>query len=156
MMELSAVTTHAEYGIAAGLFRQYQAFLGVDLCFQSFEEELRTLPAMYGRPGGCILLLRHAGAYVGCVAMRPKGQGVCEMKRLYVQPPFTGRGGGRMLAEAIVQQARQAGYSAMVLDTLERLTPALSLYRSLGFEEVEAYYDNPLEGVVYMRKELGG
>jgi len=155
--EIIEVVTPDQYAAAAALFRQYQQYLGVDLCFQSFEDELANLPAMYGAPQGCILLAQERGVYVGCVALRPaKGQpGVCEMKRLYVLPEHMGKGYGRALAAGIVQRAQGAGYQAMVLDTLDRLKPAIQLYRSLGFEEMEPYYANPLEGVVYMRKAFG-
>jgi ribosomal protein S18 acetylase RimI-like enzyme len=129
------------------LFREYVTELGVDLDFQGFEAELAGLPGRYAPPSGA-LLLWDQGA---CVALRDLGDGVCEMKRLYVQPSIRRDGAGRALTAAIVSRGRSLGYSSMVLDTLEHMTPAQNLYASLGFERCEAYYDNPLSDVVYMR-----
>lgn len=138
------------------LFREYAAFLSVDLCFQDFEAELAALPGKYAPPHGCILLAEDAhGRCAGVVAMRPLDTpGQCEMKRLYVRPPWRGTGLGRRLAEAIVEQAREVGYREMVLDTLARLEAAVALYESIGFVRRTPYYDNPLEDVIYMTRRL--
>jgi ribosomal protein S18 acetylase RimI-like enzyme len=128
--------------------------LGVDLCFQGFEQELNNLPAMYGPPHGCLLLAKKGNEILGCVALRPKENGQCEMKRLYVSPAARGTGAGRHLAMAIIAAGKSMGYSEMVLDTLETLVPALQLYATLGFESCAPYYHNPLHGVVYLRLSL--
>jgi putative acetyltransferase len=138
------------------LFREYQRYLGVDLCFQGFEDELRGLPGRYAPPAGALLLAREGEQVTGGVGLRPlnEAEGICEMKRLYVRPAWRGRGHGRTLAEAVVEQARRAGYVVMRLDSLRRLEEALALYRTMGFREVAPYCHNPLEDVVYMELEL--
>ena len=137
------------------LFRSYADWLGVDLCFQGFERELAELPGCYAPPSGRLLIARVGGDVVGCVGLRPLEPGVCEMKRLWVEPGFGGRGIGRALAESIVAAAREIGYERMRLDTLpERMPAAQHLYRSLGFREIPPYYDNPLPGVTMLELAL--
>ena len=136
------------------LFVEYQQWLDVDLCFQGFEDEISTLPGAYGPPGGRLLLARDGDAIAGGVGLRPLGPGICEMKRLFVRPPWRGRGLGRKLAQAIIADGAAAGYRRMCLDTLPRLASAASLYRSLGFVEIPAYYENPLDGATYMELSL--
>jgi carbonic anhydrase len=139
-----------------GIFREYAAWLKVDLCFQGFEDELRTLPGAYARPRGRLLLARDGAEIAGAVALRPLEGDVCEMKRLYVRPAWRGRGLGRRLAAAVIAQGRDAGYARMRLDTLAFMAEATRLYRSLGFSEIPAYYHNPLEGVLYLERRLDG
>ena len=136
------------------LFVEYEEWLGVDLCFQGFAEELRSLPGRYTPPRGQLLLAREDAKAVGTVGMWPLGRDVCELKRLYVRPPWRGRGLGRRLAEAVIAEAASAGYARMRLDSLDRLAEALALYGSMGFVEIPAYHDDPLEGMVYMQFDL--
>ncbi|MBT3239247.1 MAG: GNAT family N-acetyltransferase [Rhodospirillaceae bacterium] len=136
------------------LFVEYQEWLGVDLCFQGFEEELANLPGKYATPRGCLLLAVDGDDIAGCVGLWPLGDDVCEMKRLYVRPPWRRRGLGRRLAEAVIDEGRERGYRCMRLDTLPQLQAAKSLYEILGFTETAAYYDNPIEGVTYMERNL--
>lgn len=154
---IAPARTAADYADARRLFEAYAADLGVDLCFQDFTTELDALDRMYGPPRGRLLLARADDAVVGCVAVRPLpalGGGACEMKRLYVSPSARGQGLGRHLAEAVVEAARELGYDRMLLDTLERMAPARTLYASLGFAEVPPYYPNPLDGVRYLALTL--
>ena len=117
---------------------------------------MRTLPGAYAPPRGRLLLARDGEAVAGTAGMWPLGDDVCEMKRLYVRPPWRGRGLGRRLAGAIVDEAKAAGYAHMRLDSLERLVAARTLYESIGFTPIPAYYDNPLDGVIFMQLDLTG
>lgn len=144
----------ADMEIVRGLFLEYQDWLGVDLCFQGFEEELAALPGKYAPPEGGLWLARGGGEVAGIVGFRPLDQGLCEMKRLWVRPAFRGSGLGRRLAETAIHAARAAGYGAMCLDTLGHMTAARALYADLGFHEIPAYYDNPLDDVRYLELDL--
>ena len=136
------------------LFEEYAASLDVDLCFQGFEKELAGLPGAYAPPQGRLLLGLQDGQTAGCVALRPLEPGVCEMKRLYVRPDFRSQGVGRVLVDRIIQEARQAGYRHMRLDTLPSMAAALVLYRRLGFREIAPYYKNPVKGTVFLELQL--
>lgn len=144
-----------DMAVIATLFREYQAWLGVDLCFQGFAHELATLPGRYAPPAGRLLLAEEVGgAVAGCVALWALEDGVCEMKRLWVRESWRGTGLGRRLAEAVMAAGRHAGYHVMRLDSLGHLTAALALYRSLGFTETAPYYANPLDEVRYLERPL--
>ena len=136
------------------LYREYNDFLGVDLSFQGFERELANLPGAYGPPSGALLLAEGPAGAAGCVGLRRLGEGICEMKRLYVRPAFRGMGLGRKLAVRIIETSLQMNYLRMRLDTLDRLTEAIGLYRALGFTTIAPYYPNPLPGVTYWELDL--
>ena len=142
------------FEIARYLFREYEKELNVDLCFQGFAEELKDLPGKYGPPDGALLLAMGNQQALGCVALRRFSSTDAEMKRLYVQPLHRHLGLGRVLAQRIVERARELGYRRMVLDTLDTMHGAQALYRSLGFVDIDAYYDNPLPGALYFAKDL--
>ncbi len=139
---------------ARGLFGEYAASLGISLCFQDFASELAGLPGDYAPPYGRLLLAREEGQIVGCVALRRSDAGICEMKRLYVRPACRGKGVGRELATAIIAEARRIGYAKMRLDALPSMKEAIALYQSLGFRPIEPYRPNPIEGAIYMGREL--
>lgn len=153
-MNLVQAQAASDIEIVRALFREYQRFLGVDLCFQGFEEELATLPGRYAPPNGRLLLALDGAHAAGCVALRPLDEGICEMKRLFVRPAYRDRGLGRGLAAQIVNEASALGYVAMRLDTLEGLDGAMRIYESLGFRRRAPYYANPLPGVVYWERTL--
>ncbi len=156
MLTLQHITKEgADLETARHLFKEYATELGVDLCFQSFEEELTNPLKKYGAPKGSLLLALWNGREVGTVALQEIEQGVCEMKRLYVQAEYRKFGIGEQLVDAILKDAKDLGYQKMKLDTLERLKPAIGLYLKYGFVITTAYYENPLPEVVYMERELG-
>lgn len=143
-----------DFAKARDLIADYATSLGVDLCFQDLARELEQLPKMYGRPSGVLFLAMVDEAPAGCVGVRRINVGDCEMKRLYVQPDARGNGIARRLVGCAIGAARKMGYARMLLDTLENMTEARSLYRSVGFGEIPAYYPNPLPGVRYMALDL--
>ena len=154
-MHILQAYTPSDLETARALFREYERFLGVDLCFQGFAEELATLPGRYAPPQGRLLLAREGEQTAGCVALRPlEEEGTCEMKRLFVRPAYRGQGLGRRLATRIVGDAFALGYTVMRLDTLDTLDRAMHLYTALGFERCAPYYTNPLPGVVYWERAL--
>jgi ribosomal protein S18 acetylase RimI-like enzyme len=140
----------------ASLFRDYEAALGVDLAYQGFRAEVRSLPGLYAPPDGALLIAISPPANpLGCVAVRKLPEaGACEMKRLYVAPRTRGMGLGRALAVAAIDAAKRAGYRTMCLDTLPSMVSAHGLYRSLGFEATPAYYNTPVPDTLFMRKTL--
>lgn len=153
---MQIVSAHRPEHLSAihALFTEYAASLDIDLCFQNFSEELATLPGRYAPPDGRLFLAMENGQPCGCVALRKIGDGICEMKRLYVSPAFRGRGLGKKLAVAIIAAARETGYERMRLDTLADMTAALALYESLGFRRIAPYYDNPSPRAVFLELHL--
>lgn len=148
----------AEWAEARLILREYAAQLGVDLCFQGFETELLTLADHYAEPAGLFLLALVDGAVAGCGGFRPLPEvdypNACEMKRLFVRPAFRRFGLGRRLAQALIDRALEAGYTTMLLDTLDDMEAARDLYETLGFEEVPPYYYNPIAGAHYLKCDL--
>ncbi len=140
------------------IFREYAGSLKVDLCFQGFDDELANLPGDYAEPRGALLLARVDGQIAGCCALRPMDSAdypnACEMKRLYVRTTFRGLGLGRQLAESIMDAARIAGYDYVLLDTLDDMEAARTLYEDLGFVDIPPYYHNPIAGAHYLKAEL--
>jgi putative acetyltransferase len=151
-LKLIEVARSEELEHVRSLFLEYEQDLPFDLSFQDFTRELKELPGRYARPTGCMLLAIRGQEPAGCVALRQIGEGICEMKRLFVRPAYRGQGIGRALAQAVIEQARRIGYKRMRLDTV--LEPARSLYRSLGFRPIPPYQHVPIEGVAFMELEL--
>lgn len=154
MNEALPATTDSDIVAVRQLFEQYAASLAIDLGFQHFESELASLPGDYAPPRGALFVARADGAAVGCIGLRPFSESVGELKRLYVDPAFRGRGLARSLVAAAIDAARRIGYTALVLDTLASMWPAIALYESFGFKRTDAYYANPLPDVLYFRASL--
>ena len=137
------------------LFEEYAAALGISLCFQNFDQELKGLPGKYAPPDGRLLLATENDELAGCIAMRKLSPGICEMKRLFVRPGFRSQGLGRVLVKTIIDEARKLGYTHMRLDTLPGLMDkAIALYSSFGFVDIGPYYENPVEGAKFMELDL--
>ncbi len=155
---ITASTDVQSLDAARDIFQEYARGLGIDLCFQQFDEELACLPGEYTLPRGILQLAWIEGKVAGCCALRPL-DGVdyvnaAEMKRLFVRPNYRGLGLGRLLAESTLDFARAAGYSGVLLDTLSDMEAARSLYEDLGFEEIPPYYHNPIAGAHYLMARL--
>ena len=137
------------------LFLEYARSLSFNLCFQDFDKELQGLPGAYSSPAGRLLLCEFDGKPAGCIALKPRESGVCEMKRLFVRPEFRGHHLGAKLAQRAIEDARAIGYSYMRLDTIRgTMDHAIGLYQSLGFSEIPPYYENPVPNALYMQLEL--
>jgi putative acetyltransferase len=154
MLTLQPIATTTDLAAVRVLLREYAEALGVDLGFQGFEDELRDLPGEYAAPRGTLILARDDTAHLGCVGVRPLGQDIAEMKRLYVRRQARNLGLGRKLAQVAIQHAREVGYRAMRLDTLPQMVEAQALYRSLGFHPVAPYRHNPIPGTAYLELTL--
>ena len=155
VLTIAQASTDEDIIEARLLFREYEAWLGLDLCFQGFEQELRDLPGKYVPPDGRLLLAKLDGDVAGCIAMRRLEDGICEMKRLFVRDAFRGQRLGEQLITRLIDEARTEAYRAMRLDTFPpKMGKALSLYESHGFYPIPPYYDNPHEGVLYMELDL--
>ena len=154
-VDIRQAETDDEIAITREIFREYEAWLGLDLCFQGFEDELKNLPGKYAAPGGRLYLARVDRSVAGCIALRPLGSEVCEMKRLFVREQFRGLQIGRLLIERVIADAKEIGYDAMRLDTFPpKMGKAVGLYESYGFRAIAPYYDNPNEGVLFMELSL--
>lgn len=144
-----------ELDVIRDLFREYEKELNEDICFQSFDEELKDPLKKYGLPDGDLMLAYWNDEVAGCIALtKTKDVGACEMKRLYVRPEFRKNKIGRVLIEELLSSAKQKDYQRMRLDTFLKLESAVYLYRQFGFVNISAYYNNPLPGVLYMDKLL--
>ena len=156
MLDIQKVTTEGPaLESIKTLFKAYLLELNEDLCFQSFDSEIENPLYKYSAPTGALFIATYNTTPVGCIALQPLQEvQTCEMKRLYVDPGYRNLKIGEALVNALLQEAIVLDYTLMKLDTLERLQAAIKLYQKFGFETVNAYYDNPLPGVVYMQKEL--
>ena len=158
IFQLSSPSSVLELDLLRAVLREYEASLTVNLCFQGFEEELLNLPGEYAEPRGALLLAWADGQLAGCCGLRPLDtadySNACEMKRLYVRRQWRNHGLGRRLAEATLDCARMAGYSCVLLDTLDGMETARAMYHDLGFEEIPPYYFNPNEGAHYLKVDL--
>ena len=152
-IDIVPATSDDQIATARRLFKEYEASLGIELTFQGFAQEVAGLPGAYAPPAGRLLLATGAEP-AGCVALRPLGGGICEMKRLYVRPTARGARLGRRLAETVIREARTIGYARMRLDTLPSMKDAFALYQTLGFREIAPYYATPIAGTRFMELSL--
>ncbi|HEX9960674.1 MAG TPA: GNAT family N-acetyltransferase [Pyrinomonadaceae bacterium] len=154
-MEIIQAETPEQIEQARGLFREYEAWLGLKLCFQNFDEELAALPGKYAKPDGRLFLVSVDESLAGCIALRKLDDGVCEMKRLFVRSDFRGLKIGNILIERLIEEAKSIGYRKMRLDTFPpKMAKAAKLYESHGFREIPPYYHNPYGEVLYLEKDL--
>jgi putative acetyltransferase len=154
-LHIFQANTDTEIQQARALFEEYASGLGISLCFQNFDQELADLPGDYAPPDGRLLLAMEDDQLAGCIAMRKLEPGVCEMKRLFLRPAYRGKGLGKTLVEAIIDEALNIGYTHMRLDTLPgRMDKAIALYRAMGFIEIGPYRDNPVDGAKFMELDL--
>ena len=155
---ITPVRNPADLAATIALIHAYTAWLGIDLAFQNFSEEISGMPGKYAPPTGELLLARHAatGEAIGCVGLRPLDAHCCEMKRLFVAEAGRGTGVGSALVDRVIRVAVELGYREMRLDTLDHMRAARRMYARFGFEEIEPYYCNPLPGASYWAKKLDG
>jgi len=159
MVRITEALTEPAISQARTLFREYSQLQGIELCLQDFEAELTSLPGLYGRPTGRLLLALHDGPAahdtpIGCVALRKLEEGTCEMKRLYVRPGFRSEGAGRALVENLIAEARAMDYKKLRLDTLPFMREAQALYRNLGFVQIPPYLKNRPADTLYFELAL--
>jgi ribosomal protein S18 acetylase RimI-like enzyme len=153
-LDIVRATSLDQIATARTLFKEYEASLGIELTFQGFAREVAELPGAYAPPAGRLFLATDGAEPAGCVALRPLGDGICEMKRLYVRPSARGARLGRRLAETVIREGRAIGYARMRLDTLPSMKEAFALYQSLGFTEIAPYCENPIVGTRFMELDL--
>jgi len=144
----------SEYLAAQNLIREYADSLGFSLDFQNFEQEIDQLTSYYGPPTGAIVLTKAQEEYVGCTCVRNLGDGIAEIKRMYVKPNFRGQGFGRQMLLKAIEEAKRLGYRFLRLDTIPDMESAIRLYLSVGFYEIEDYTYNPIPGARFMEYKL--
>lgn len=154
MAKITIANTEIEYNAAATLFKEYAAWLNIDLGFQKFEEELLQLKEMYAFPVGAILLSKNEYIYTGCVAVRKKENDIAELKRMFIKSNHRKEGIGALLLQKALEIATELHYKKIRLDTLDTMTPAINLYKKFGFYEIEPYYFNPEKNAVFFEKVL--
>ena len=154
IIEIKHLDSQGTINLAKEILMEYEDAIGVDLCFQNFREEVKGLPGKYAPPEGTFLLAFIDGQLAGCVALRKNLDKICEMKRLYVRKDFRKHKIGRMLVEAVIEEAKKLGYDKLRLDTLPTMQAAQRLYESFGFQDIEPYIYHPMEGTRYMELQL--
>jgi putative acetyltransferase len=154
MVEIVIANNEKEYEAAAILFKEYAAWLNIDLGFQKFDEELLQLQEMYSFPAGAILLSKKENIFTGCVAVRKKENSIAELKRMFIKTQYRKEGIGALLLQRALEIATQLHYKKIRLDTLDTMTPAINLYKKHGFYEIEPYYFNPEKNAVFFEKVL--
>ena len=144
----------AEFEIAKALFLEYANTLEFDLCFQNFDTEMKKISVQYNYPEGGILLVKTNNNYAGCVGVRKFKGTIAELKRMYIQPEFRGKGYGKILLNEAIRLSANLGYDHLRLDTIKTMKAAIRLYEETGFIKIDAYRHNPIEGVMYYELDL--
>ena len=150
MLSISQAIFPVDQTEVVSIFREYVRSPSVNLDFQDYEAEFAALPGKYAAPDGRLLLARAGHTVLGCAALRRVDASTCEMKRVYVRPAGRGQNLGRMLVEALLSEARMAGYSRICLDVLPEFTAAQKLYESLGFVPAPPVSFNPVPGTRFL------
>jgi carbonic anhydrase len=156
MINYLKAVTDEEYKYAAILFKEYAAWLNIDLSFQHFDDELLEVKTMYGSPEGGIILCKAGNKFIGCAGIRKINNNTAELKRMFIKPVYQNQGIGKVLLEKAIELAKKINYSFIRLDTLNYMKPAINLYKQYGFYEIPAYYYNPNETTVYFEVKLNG
>jgi len=154
-LTIAPAVTAAGIETVRGLFTEYWLAFGFSPCFQGFSAELAGLPGKYAPPRGRLAIAWIGGQPAGCVALRPIDDLRCEGKRLFVPERFRSRGVGRALLDWLIAEARSAGYTELLADTLPVMERALAMYQRLGFEPTAPYLDSPTPGAIPIRLVLG-
>lgn len=154
MLKIIQAATKESIETVKTLIRDYAESLEFDLDFQNFDQEMDDFPGQYALPKGRLYLAMDENQPAGCVALRDLGDGICEMKRLYVKPDYRGQKIGRLLAQTVIRAARELGYERMRLDTIPSMKQANVLYKALGFKEIAPYRFNPIEGAAFFELHL--
>ena len=148
------IETEDEIIGAKKLIIEYNQWLNLDLSFQNIDDELINFPKKYEQPEGSFIIAKDNNFVVGCVGIRNIGNKICEMKRLFVNDNYKGKGIGKTLVVKIIEEAKIKKYEIMRLDTVKTMEAALNIYYKIGFYEIEPYYNNPYSDVVYLEKIL--
>ena len=144
----------ADLPAVRAMLQEYAAWIGIDLSFQGFTREVQELPGDYAPPGGDLYIARDGADTVGMVAFRARASGRAEMKRLFVRDVARGTGVGRVLVQHVINAARAAGHTHMILDTLPVMQDAQRMYERFGFRDIAPYYDSPIAGTRFLELDL--
>lgn len=144
-VRLKRAETDEDVAAVRALFLEYlqfvESYLGQDLSFQGTEAEFADFPQTYD----ALFLAELNGVPVAACGLKPFKAEICELKRLYCRPAARGLGLGFKLCQSTLEAARALGYKHMYLDTDSGLTHANAIYEALGFQDIEKYYDNPMD-----------
>ena len=146
--------TAGDLPLVRALFREYEASIDAQYCFQSFEAELADLPGYYAAPGGCLLIARSGETAAGCVALRRLDDKSGEVKRFFVREHYQGAGLGAELMTRLIANAQNAGFESLVLETLPTMRSANGLYERLGFVRRSAYHRDSAPGITHLSLSL--
>lgn len=160
-MDIKIVLAYMHTQEITALFSEYTNMLVANdrsfqnyLDLQRYDEEIQHLEEKYGMPSGRLYLAYCDGKAAGCIGLKNMDGKNCEMKRLYVRPQFRGKNIGKLLIQKIIGDAKEIGYSYMLLDTLPFLEKAIHMYEKFGFYTIDCYNNSPMSTSIYMRLDL--